>query len=413
MPKVELQFAGGAYNMPATQLDAQTCVNWYTVIDQLGKYKTSLHPRPGLKVFIDDSSHDIVRGQLVLNDVLYVVIDDEFYACYEDLTKELLGTLETSTGNVKIINNDYQILITDGVNGYVYQLIETDIYDEGVFFKIQNASSVIDDPVFHGTGIDDLTVHGKYIGDLSRVYRVKIDSVGATDTFTWSEDDGVTWQASNVAITMLKQKLSNGVSVSFNSKTGHTLGDYWSIVVTVESAFYTPIYPCVQDGYGIYPMPNSNRFYITAINDFNSVDPLDYAAANVYADYIVGAVSMDQEVYIIKTQSIEIFNNVGAATEITFPFQRRSNFVINYGCEAAYSIQVGSFNIIFMLGRNKNGARVVIKIENYSASIISTEPLNMELRTYEIVSDAYGDIVEINGHIFYYLTFPSVDKTWV
>jgi hypothetical protein len=44
---------------------------------------------------------------------------------------------------------------------------------------------------------------------------------------------------------------------------------------------------------------------------------------------------------------------------------------------------------------------------------VSTEPLNHEFRKYKKVSDAFADIIEVNSHIFYYITFPTEDKTWV
>jgi len=413
MSITEIHFAGGAYNMPSTQLDAQTCINWYTVADKTGKYQLSLAPRPGLSLFVNDSSEDSTRGHLSLNDVLYEVIDNKLYAIYGDQSREILGYLNTSVGYVKMVTNDFQLLICDEQYGYVYQIIETGIYDEGEFFQITNASSIINQPVFLGTGINDLTPSGKYRGSISTTYRIEIDATGSPDKFRWSDDNGSTWSGSLVPITGAIQRLSNSVYIAFNSTTGHTLNDAWLISAEVGNSFYAPIFPAAQDGYGIYPQQNSNRIYISAINDFNTVDPLDYQNANVYPDNNSGAISVNQEVYIIKQQTTEVWNNVGATTEISFPFKSRSNFVINYGCEATFTICAGSSNVILMLGRNKTGARMFIKIENYTASVISTEPLNSELMTYSRVDDAFSDIIEINNHIFFYTTFPTVDKTWV
>ena len=411
MAVVEIPFAGGAYSMPQTQLDAQVCKNWYVTVDENGKYPRSLSPRPGLSLYIDSSEH-ATRGQLSLNDVLYYVADNALFAAYDDQTREYLGTILTDNGPVKIITNDFQLLICDGEYGYIYQIITTDIYDAGQFFVITNASSEIGSPIFTGTGINDLTAFGKYLGDSSTTYKIIIDGIGSPNTFKWSDNGGASF-TTGVTITGGEQKLSNGVRISFVNATGHTLNDEWDVSVTIGSSFYPPIYPAYQDGYGVYPQQDSNRVYISAINDFNSVDPLDYQAANIYPDNNVAAISVNQEVYIIKQETIEVWNDVGAITEISFPFRPRSNFVINYGCEAPFTVKAGSANIIFMLARNKNGSRMVVMIENYSAKVISTEPLNAELRSYEVVDDAFADIIEINNHIFYYITFPTADKTWV
>jgi hypothetical protein len=65
-----------------------------------------------------------------------------------------------------------------------------------------------------------------------------------------------------------------------------------------------------------------------------------------------------------------------------------------------------------MLAKNAEGGRIVIKIDNYRAIIISDEPMNDEIRKYTNVENSFADIIERNGHIFYVITFPSADKTW-
>lgn len=84
---------------------------------------------------------------------------------------------------------------------------------------------------FTGTGLDDATSGGDYIGG-GQTYRVKIDGTGTPDTFTWSDDGGSTWEATGVAITGSAQTLSNGVTVTFAATTGHTADDYWDLVCT-------------------------------------------------------------------------------------------------------------------------------------------------------------------------------------
>lgn len=58
-------------------------------------------------------------------------------------------------------------------------------------------------------------------------YRVQIDYAGTIDTFKWSDDGGVTWDRTLIPITTESQNLNNGVTVRFDSLTGHISGDYW------------------------------------------------------------------------------------------------------------------------------------------------------------------------------------------
>ena len=91
-------------------------------------------------------------------------------------------------------------------------------------------SSAVGAAVFTGTGTNDATSGGTYTtGYQPTTYRVEIDGTGTPDTFKWSEDGGVTWTATGVAITGSAQTLSRGVTVTFGATTGHTAGDYWDI----------------------------------------------------------------------------------------------------------------------------------------------------------------------------------------
>lgn len=88
---------------------------------------------------------------------------------------------------------------------------------------------------FTGTGLNDCTSSGTYVGNIPQRFRVEIDATGAADTYQWSNDSGVTWQATGVTITGATQHLSENVLVAFAAVNGHTVGDYWDIVATPAS----------------------------------------------------------------------------------------------------------------------------------------------------------------------------------
>ena len=69
------------------------------------------------------------------------------------------------------------------------------------------------------------------------VWHLEIDgtSASANDTFKWYKDGDTSGGAATVTITGASQALGNGVSVSFESGTGHKVGDRWQIVGLVES----------------------------------------------------------------------------------------------------------------------------------------------------------------------------------
>ena len=88
---------------------------------------------------------------------------------------------------------------------------------------------------FTGSGLDDMTYGGNYNSTAVRTYRVKIDAAAATDTYTWSEDGGSTWEATGVAMTGSAQELNKGITVTFAATTGHTLNEYWEITTIITT----------------------------------------------------------------------------------------------------------------------------------------------------------------------------------
>jgi hypothetical protein len=88
--------------------------------------------------------------------------------------------------------------------------------------------------------LNDLSSGGTYTGTETEPpyvnYRVEIDGTNP-DTFKWSDDNGLTWQAGTVAITAgTAQTLNNGVSITFGADTGHASGDYWIFTAGILQA---------------------------------------------------------------------------------------------------------------------------------------------------------------------------------
>ena len=81
--------------------------------------------------------------------------------------------------------------------------------------------------VFIGSGLDDATLLGHYTGPITEQFNVKINATGTPDTFDWSLDNFTSREAVGVEITGGQQSLANGISVTFEATTGHTIGDEW------------------------------------------------------------------------------------------------------------------------------------------------------------------------------------------
>jgi hypothetical protein len=83
-------------------------------------------------------------------------------------------------------------------------------------------------------GLNDLVTSGVYSETFNTVYELEIFSTGVTDMYHWrkSIDDGITYGLYSVlsSCTLTEVELEYGVTISFLSITGHTIGQLWRFV---------------------------------------------------------------------------------------------------------------------------------------------------------------------------------------
>lgn len=137
-------------------------------------------------------------------------------------------------------NKTVEVIVDDSPDTQVdkIHIYRTTDGGDGILFELPNSPtsnnpSNVNTPGsigYQGSTLNDLTASGTYNNGAARplFFNVVIDSVGATDTFKWSEDQNKTW-TTGVSITGAAQVLAHGISVTFGATTGHGLGDYWAI----------------------------------------------------------------------------------------------------------------------------------------------------------------------------------------
>lgn len=113
-------FLGPAYVAESTFLADQQCINLYTemVDTHTGKDVGAFFMAPGLDLEAVCGGGPI-RGAATLSFVLYVVSGNQVYSVNSGWVATLIGTIGTSSGLVSFITNSYQVVLFDGVNGYL------------------------------------------------------------------------------------------------------------------------------------------------------------------------------------------------------------------------------------------------------------------------------------------------------
>jgi hypothetical protein len=163
------------------------------------------------------------------------------------------------------------------------------------------------------------------------------------------------------------------------------------------------------DGYFVFNEPDSQRFWVTSLNDGTQIDPLDFASAEGNPDNIVSLMVDHREVWLFGNNTIEVWYNAGAAD---FPLERIQGAFMETGCLAPYSVAKLD-NSVFWLGSDARGNGIVYRNNGYNAQRVSTHAVEWQIQQYNVLNDAIGYSYQQDGHSFYVLTFPTANATWV
>jgi hypothetical protein len=163
------------------------------------------------------------------------------------------------------------------------------------------------------------------------------------------------------------------------------------------------------DGYFVFNEPNSQRIWITALLDGLSVDPLDFVSAEGSPDDVTGIIVDHREVWVLGTNSVEVWYNAGT---VDFPLQRIQGAFNEIGCISPYSLAKLD-NGVFWLGSDARGKGIVYRANGYTGTRISTHAVEWQIQQYNDISDAVAYTYQQDGHAFYVLIFPSANTTWV
>lgn len=230
----------------------------------------------------------------------------------------------------------------------------------------------------------------------NRVYRLDTDGNYTQMTGTLGTTIGQVFMAHNSNNELLIVDIEGGKGYLL---TGTTVAEI------TDTDFVTPSGCCWQDGYFIVTEKETQRFWLSALNDGSDWDALDYGSVEGSPDDVLFPLSSHRELWLFGERSIEPHYNSGAPD---FPFQRIENAFIENGLEATASVAKGD-NAIFWLDNLKHTRRAM----GYTPEHIATASISWQIDQYAKTSDAKGFFYEHEGHAFYVLTFPSADKTWV
>lgn len=163
------------------------------------------------------------------------------------------------------------------------------------------------------------------------------------------------------------------------------------------------------DGYFICVQGDSNVFHVSQLNDATSWEANDFAIAQSAPGKLVGLATLHGRLFLFSENSTEVWYDAGSPD---FPFRRDPNYLLEYGCVAKGTIAKGHERI-FWLAQDKDGVGSVKMIDGTLPKTVSTPALDYAIQHYQSVQSAFGFVFKEDGHLFYQLTFPEDEVTWL
>jgi len=134
-----------------------------------------------------------------------------------------------------------------------------------------------------------------------------------------------------------------------------------------------------KDGFFIFTASDGSVFFNSALNDPLNYRALDFGTAEIDPDKIVASIVIHNELFIVGTETIELFQNIGGAD---FPFQRIGGANIQKGAHAKFSIVKLDETFVFAGGGFNEKTAIWQVTDSSRATKISTAAIDNEIQKF-------------------------------
>lgn len=181
----------------------------------------------------------------------------------------------------------------------------------------------------------------------------------------------------------------------------------FTVIPITDGAFSGANTVDIVDNYFVYNRPGTQQW--GASNVLSPISsPLSFSSKDGAPDNLISLIVDHREVYLLGEKSSEVWVDTGT---FPFPFQRIPGTSTQHGIAAQFSMaRVG--NSFCYVSRNERGQGQVVMMNGYTPTRISTHAVENTLAN-QYIDDAIAWTMQLEGHEWYVVTFPSIDLTWV
>ena len=418
MPIADYDLVGSYNNQRVLSIDAERSVNLFEYLDDLAKKRKVLLPTSGLTnadLDFEDTTGGF-RASFYFNGNTYHVIGNKFWLIEQvgdALVPSLLNgslPLTTSSGFVGIDANTFQIILVDGVHGYIYDTTaQTFVQITDAAFPMEPLDVCYLDGFF-------VVAAGGTNNFLLSMFNQGLVWGPAANNFTTNEvvNSQLTIGSSTIGGATGAENYATGVQVTV-SNSGGTLPTPLAAATTYYSIFVDATHIELATSYA-----NAiSGTFIVITNDgsgtqtVTSLGQLQQGSITTHPGTIVACRTLHRRLFLFSQFFTEVWENAGIGTNL--PFRRNNSLLMEFGTPAIGSIWVG-FDVMVFLSQTRDGLGSVMQVAGTESMPISTKALDFQLTQYaanQQIADCRGFLLRENGIIFYRMNFTAANHTFV
>jgi hypothetical protein len=166
---------------------------------------------------------------------------------------------------------------------------------------------------------------------------------------------------------------------------------------------------CMIDGYFFALDVNTSSFYQSNLLDGMTWSALNVAQRISASDPWRHMLAHQRELWLFGAATSDVWYNAGT---FPFAFQPVPSGRLSYGIAAPWSaVSIG--DAVVWVGSTEHGPGQVVMATGMQPRVVSHQAMDSALSGYSTLQDAVAFGMQWDGHLFYVVTFPSADATWV
>jgi len=157
----------------------------------------------------------------------------------------------------------------------------------------------------------------------------------------------------------------------------------------------------------------SQRVYWSSINKPDEWAQLDFVSASIKSDPVLGVAVAGNYLWMVGSETYELWQTTSSSGTLYSPIRKVNGVASGVGTVSGDSVAAIAASVFFVGGGETGRLHVYEGSSNGSIAVVSTDAMSQEFSTYSKMDDAVGMAWSDDGQVYYSVTFPSQDVTWV